>query len=146
MALSCPGRGRGRARISTVSVNEDFRPSTDALSSSPDPTTNPIKSSNTSQPVSCMGRGRGRGIQRKKNEGIITNLNDNNTTLTLSVDTLQLTDRPSKLSDKGTIGNEIRIMVNYFPVVQYPKDGLVYQYYIEIRNKCGTKINRQRRR
>jgi hypothetical protein len=55
-------------------------------------------------------------------------------------------DRPKKPDELGTLGEEIQVIVNYFPILQFPHTGLVYRYNIQIRNKKNFEIHRDRRR
>ena len=50
-----------------------------------------------------------------------------------------------KLDELGTLGRKIEVLVNYFPVLQFPQEGVVYRYTIEIRNKRCQTIRRNLR-
>ncbi|CAF0788505.1 unnamed protein product [Adineta ricciae] len=53
--------------------------------------------------------------------------------------------RLAKSDELGTLGRKIEILVNYFPVLQFPQEGVVYRYTIEIRNKRCQIIRRNLR-
>jgi hypothetical protein len=55
-------------------------------------------------------------------------------------------DRPTKPDELGTIGEQIQVIANYFPILNFPHKGLVYQYHIQIRNRKNFEIYRERRR
>ncbi|CAF1045850.1 unnamed protein product [Rotaria sordida] len=160
MASSCStgGRGRGRGRASTRKIDEIpspsiITPSPSVITSSPsivtpssehDSAVSDDNSSSKSQPVLPIGGSRGRGFRRKQKQMVPSDPHHLDSTLT--VDTLQPSIQSIKSAESGTIGDPIEVMVNYFAIVQYPKQGLVYQYYIEIKNACGRLIQRNRRR
>ncbi|CAF3953958.1 unnamed protein product [Rotaria sp. Silwood2] len=54
--------------------------------------------------------------------------------------------RPTKPDELGTLGKQIQVIVNYFPILQFPHKYLVYKYHIQIRNKKDFEIHRERRR
>ncbi|CAF0807946.1 unnamed protein product [Rotaria sp. Silwood1] len=54
--------------------------------------------------------------------------------------------RPTKPNELGTLGQQIQVIVNYFPILQFPHKGLVYKYHIQIRNRKDFEIPRERRR
>ncbi|CAF3728415.1 unnamed protein product [Rotaria sordida] len=54
--------------------------------------------------------------------------------------------RPTKPDKLGTLGQQIQVIVNYFPILQFPHKGLVYKYHIQIRHKKNFEIHRERRR
>ncbi|CAF4410459.1 unnamed protein product, partial [Rotaria magnacalcarata] len=42
---------------------------------------------------------------------------------------------PSPRDEQNNVGDEIKVLVNYFPILDFPRSGLVYQYDIQINNK-----------
>ncbi len=54
--------------------------------------------------------------------------------------------RPKKPDELGTLGEQIKVIANYFPILQFPHRGLVYKYQIQIRNLKNLEIHRERRR
>ena len=55
-------------------------------------------------------------------------------------------ERPKKPDELGALGNEIKVIANHFPILQFPQRGLVYKYQIQIRNRKDFEIHRERRR
>lgn len=137
------GRGRGRGRgqqhtqepgflsndVSTVDVNIS--------------TTHDVQTVAQSQRTTTSGRGRGnRAVLRKQNEApdpvwTVSDLNE---------EQFHTNVRPSKPTEMGTVGQPIRVRVNYFPILQFPQHGDAYHYDITIRNKRDQKLPRIRRR
>jgi len=140
------GRGRGRQRTQEASsLSNDV--STTAIPNTTDvdisSTAGEVQKVVTSLPTTTSGRGRGRGILSRREVQIPDphwNVSD------LSFDQFMSDDRPSKPTELGIIGNQITVSVNYFPVHQFPQEGLVYQYDLEIRNKRGRLIRREHQR
>ncbi|UJR36678.1 hypothetical protein I4U23_029395 [Adineta vaga] len=64
----------------------------------------------------------------------------------LSKEQFTTNDRPTKPDQLGDLGEQYKVFVNYFPILQFPRKGLVYQYHIQIRNKKDFEIHRDRRR
>lgn len=54
--------------------------------------------------------------------------------------------RPKKPDQLGTLGKQIQVIANFFPILRFPYRGLVYKYQIQIRNKKQLEIHRDRRR
>jgi hypothetical protein len=95
----------------------------------------------TSLPVVASGRGRGTHLKRNvvvdDPYWIVTKLTN---------EQFQSNIRPTKPDELGRLGQQIQIIVNYFPILQFPHRGLIYQYHIQIRNKKNFEISRERRR
>jgi len=64
----------------------------------------------------------------------------------LTTNELQPKIRLHKPDELGTIGQQIKVMVNYFLVLQFPQEGFVYEYHIQMRNKRDFEISRQNQR
>ncbi len=160
MSPSVQGRGRGRARTEPFinSSNSPLRSPPSNISneqSSLSPSTrddnqsesgfysgsSSIQSSKSS-PTSIYS-GRGRGTHLKRNtipddpHWMVTNLTDAQ---------FNSISRPKKPDELGTLGQQIQVIANYFPILQYPHKGLVYQYHIHICNRKNLEIRRQHRR
>ncbi len=158
------GRGRGRSRSRTEVLTDSYNSSPFltptitsevSLSESPSTTDNNRSESGfcstSSSPKSLISsgtgvynsHGRGRGVHLKRNVApddphwTVTNLTDVQFNAII---------RPKKPDELGTLGEEIQVIVNYFPILQFPHTGLVYQYNIQIRNKKNFEIHRDRRR
>ncbi|CAF1368534.1 unnamed protein product, partial [Adineta ricciae] len=103
-------------------------------------------SSNVNQPTttsSTVPRGRGRGGDPKR----IDPPPDPFWTVTdLTQRQFSTNDRPIKPDQLGTLGQQIDVATNYFPVLHFPQKGLVYKYHILIRNRKNLDIHRDRRR
>ncbi|CAM4972896.1 unnamed protein product [Rotaria socialis] len=54
--------------------------------------------------------------------------------------------RPSQPDEPNNISDEIKVLVNYFPIRDFPRSGLVYQYDIQINNKKGSEHTLYRQR
>jgi hypothetical protein len=162
MSPSVQGRGRGRGRTEPFinSSNSPLRSPSSIISNEPSslsPSTrddnqsesgfysgpSSIQSSKSSPTSIYSGRGRGRGTHLKRNiipddpHWIVTNLTDAQ---------FNSISRPKKPDELGTLGQQIQVIANYFPILQYPHKGLVYQYHIQIRNRKNLEIHRQHRR
>jgi hypothetical protein len=61
-----------------------------------------------------------------------------------SLDTSRI--RLHQSDELGTLGERIQVMVNYFPVLQFPQQGFIYRYYIQIYNRKSLVIRRIHRR
>ena len=93
----------------------------------------------------CCGRGRGRTTSKILQENIVPD--DPHWTVTnLTQAQFYSTERPKKPDELGTLGQQIRVIANYFPILQFPQRGLVYKYQIQIRNRKHLEIHRDRRR
>ena len=142
------GRGRGRGRLHTT--EGDF--STDIVPPPTIPKTTDVETTSktdtaqtlaTSPATTAIGRGRGRRTVRK----VEVDVPDPEWTVSdLSKDDFQTKTRPSKPSEVGTIGEQITVLVNYFPVVKFPQEGIAYQYDIEIKNKNDRLVRRDHQR
>ncbi|CAF1451736.1 unnamed protein product [Rotaria magnacalcarata] len=53
---------------------------------------------------------------------------------------------PSPRDEQNNVGDEIKVLVNYFPILDFPRSGLVYQYDIQINNKKGSEHTLYRQR
>jgi hypothetical protein len=96
--------------------------------------------SSTSVPPAPKGKGRGRTKQNVVPEDphwTVTNLTEAQ---------FHSTSRPKKPDELGTLGEQIQVIANYFPILQFPHRGLVYKYQIQMRNKKNLEIHRDRRR
>ncbi len=162
MSPSVQGRGRGRARtepfinssngplrsppsiisdesLSLSSTTRDDNQSESGFSSA----SSSIQSSKSSPTSIYSVRGRGRSTPLKRNivpddpHWTVTNLTDAQ---------FNCINRPKKPDELGTLGEQIKVIANYFPILQYPHKGLVYKYHIQIRNKKNSEIHRERRR
>ncbi len=139
------GRGRSRQRsnvadASHLDVPAPAMPATtdDNISSTPDV----VQSGITSQTkATTRGLGRGGRLRRK-----IEAPDPHWTVSDLTIEQFQSKARPSKPTELGTIGQPIKVTVNYFPVRKFPDSGLVYQYHIEIKNKRNSQISSHQRR
>jgi len=121
----------------TPTTTDTSRPDTGFSSASSD-----IQSTATSSTTVAKGRGRG-GLPLKRTvvpddpHWTVTNLTDAQFNSII---------RPKKPDELGTLGEQIQVIVNYYPILQFPHKGLVYQYHIQIRNKKDFEIHRERRR
>jgi hypothetical protein len=138
------GQGRGRQPIhpvgsSIIDIPVSTTPkTTDAIQITTDafPSLNDLQLPVVSQTTIPSGRGRGR--QPKIDPRWI--ISD------LTTDQFMSKARALKPIELGKVGHEIEVMVNYFPVLQFPRQGLVYQYEIQINNKRNSKLPRIRQR
>jgi len=162
MIPSVQGRGRGRSLTQLLTNSSHFSPlwasdNTIEVPSSLDPSTidenqsesgfssasSSTKSSILLQTSVDSGRGRGRGAHLKRTVVLddphwnVTNLTDAQFNSII---------RPKKPDKLGILGEQIQLIANYYPVLQFPHKGLVYQYHIQIRNKKDFEIHRERRR
>jgi len=148
MAASHQPRGRGRPRQRTQeasSLSNDL--STTAVSNTTDADissiTGDMQTAVTSLTTTTSGRGRGRVIR----PGRVTEVRDPHWSVSdLSIDQFKSNDRPSKPLEVGKIGDPITVIVNYFPIAQFPQEGIVYHYDMQIRNKRNRLIQREYRR
>ena len=95
-------------------------------------------------PVSTVSKGRGRGVSTQKK--VIVPDDPHWTVTNLTQAQFYSTERPKKPDELGTLGQQIRVIANYFPILQFPQQGLVYKYQIQIRNRKHLEIHRDRRR
>ena len=130
---------------STIIVTDQSLPKTSTFSSIHEstpsaPTT--IQSSVTSSSTSSKG-GRGRGRQLKQDLGppdpfwMVSNL---------TYQQFFSNDRAPKPQELGTLGRYIQVIVNYFPVSTFPRNGLAYKYQIKVYDRKNLEIHRDRRR
>ncbi|CAF3728399.1 unnamed protein product [Rotaria sordida] len=156
MLQSARGRGRGRQTTNsngislspasttssgvslspTSSTKDDNQSESEFSSSSMD-----SKSSTLPQRITYDVRGRGRPLQRDiaPDDPYWTVSNLTNTQFHSNI-------RPTKPDKLGTLGQQIQVIVNYFPILQFPHKGLVYKYHIQIRHKKNLEIHREHRR
>ncbi|CAF4203077.1 unnamed protein product, partial [Adineta steineri] len=156
MSQPIQGRGRGRGRLiqqlsylttSSIgtslqsgisSTNDDDRSESGFSSASSD-----SYSSVVPPLITSLGRGRGRGAGLKQN----TPPTDPHWTVNnLTKEQFHSNYRPKKPHQLGDLGEQIRVIANYFPILKFPHKGLVYKYQIQIRNKKDLEIHRDRRR
>jgi hypothetical protein len=94
-------------------------------------------------PAPSAPKGRGRSVHPKPNVAppepywTVTNLTDAQ---------FHSSKRPKKPDELGILGEQIQVIANYFPILQFPHRGLVYKYQIQIRNRKNLEIHRERRR
>ncbi|CAF1296812.1 unnamed protein product [Adineta steineri] len=119
------------------STQETSRPDTGISTASSD-----IRSSEVVSPPTSLGRGRG-GVRLKQN---IAPADPHWTVNNLTKEQFHSNDRPTKPNELGDLGEQIRVIANYFPILKFPHKGLVYKYQIQIRNKKDLEIHRDRRR
>jgi hypothetical protein len=162
MPQSGHGRGRGKHRNQLLADSYDFIPSPIPVVNSgiilpkSSPTidgsesesgfssaSSSAQSSISSQRSIPKGRGRGRGAHLKQNvvpddpHWTVTNLTDAQ---------FKSISRPKKPDELGTLGQQVQVIANYFPILQFPHKGFVYKYHIQIRNRKKFEIPRDRRR
>jgi hypothetical protein len=131
--------------ISTTDVSAITTPTT-ATTSRPDTgfssASSGFQPSATSSPT--VPKGRGRGGERLKQK---LSPEDPHWTVT-KLDNSQFysNTRPTKPDELGILGDQIQVIANYFPILQYPHQGLVYRYHIQIRNRKNLEIHRDLRR
>ena len=155
MSQNVRGRGRGRQPTYSSCSSPSSVTSSTYVSSSTTPITFDSSTSDTgfssassTSPQSIPSSspipiGRGRGIYLKRN--VVPN--DPYWTVTnLTEAQFRSNTRPTKPDDLGTIGTQIQVIANYFPITQFPHQGLVYRHHIQIRNKKNFEIHRDRRR
>jgi hypothetical protein len=138
------GRGRGRHRTATTDSSSSH------VSASAIPKTTdvdvPPSSNDVSPPVTTQTTtvgGRGRGAYRKRKDEVP----DPYWTVTdLTVGQFKTNNRPTKPLELGKYGEQIEVMVNYFPIKKFPDSGFVYQYDIQIRNRRDHEIPIRHRR
>ena len=162
MTTPVQGRGRGRRCVEPLNNSSNSLPSVEPPSISEKPSSlspstrddnqsesgfssaSSLTQSPISSPTSIHSyRGRGRGIHLKRNivpedpHWTVTNLTDAQ---------FKSIIRPKKPDELGTLGQQIQVIANYFPILQFPHKGLVYKYHIQIRNRKNFEISRERRR
>jgi hypothetical protein len=93
----------------------------------------------------AKGKGRGRGGVAPLKQNVVPD--DPHWTVTNLTDAqFNSISRPKKPDELGTLGQQIQVIANYFPILQFPHKGLVYKYHIQIRNRKNFEIHRERRR
>ncbi|CAF1080758.1 unnamed protein product [Adineta steineri] len=154
MSQPIQGRGRGRSRLiqqvsylttSSIgtslpsgisSTNDDDRSESGFSSASSDSYSSVV-------PPLITSLGRGRGARLKQN---IAPTNPQWIVNNLTKEQFHSNDPPKKPHHLGDLGEQIRVIANYFPILKFPHKGLVYKYQIQIRNKKDLEIHRDRRR
>jgi hypothetical protein len=154
------GRGRGRRRSPVlINSNQYLTPvvssATSDLSLSPDSSIRDddrsesgFSSASSGFPLSTMSsptvpKGRGRGDRLKQKlppedpHWNVTKLDNSQ---------FYLNARPTKPDELGILGDQIQVIANYFPILQYPHQGLVYRYHVQIRNRKNLETHRDLRR
>jgi hypothetical protein len=152
------GRGRGRFKESTngktylssvaspASSNESLSPNfstrdDNSSESGFSSASTSCQSSVVSTPTVTKPKGRGQHLKRdvapEDPHWTVTNLTQSQFNENI---------RPKKPDELGTLGEHIKVLANYFPILQFPHKGLVYRYHIQIRNRKNFEIHRQRRR
>ncbi|CAF3741586.1 unnamed protein product, partial [Adineta steineri] len=159
----CPGHSRQHTNALelTVPIATDVNITT---------TSDPVEPLSTSQTTTMSGRdlGRGRGYGRGHGRGRDRDRSKHlkrksavpESHMTIDIDSsyspwkvsdlnnhqFWSNDRSLKPVEPGTLGQPIKVIVNYFPVLQFPHKGLVYQYHFIAENKIKTYISRIQRR
>lgn len=100
-----------------------------------------FQSSVVSTPTVTKPKGRGQHLKRD-----VAPEDPHWTVTNLSQSQFNSNIRPKKPDELGTLGEDIKVIANYFPILQFPHKGLVYRYHIQIRNRKNFEIHRQRRR
>ncbi|CAF3860432.1 unnamed protein product, partial [Rotaria sp. Silwood1] len=146
MAASQKPKGRGRPRQCTPAYPSSL---TESSSSTVSKTTHDTMISTTdnvlqvikSSPTSNSGRDRGTDLKQKY-QAADTHWKVSDLTMA----EFNSNVRPSKPDEQKSIGQEIQVKVNYFPILGFPRRGLVYQYDIQIKNKMNLKLSRDLQR
>ncbi len=166
MSQLVKGRGRGRARNHPPSITDSIAFSSSLIaiitsSTLPSENSSTIDNSRsdsgfsstspsikypTPSPTSIYAsRGRGRGCRTSLREKAVPA--DPHWTVTNLTDAqFHSNKRPKKPDELGILGEQIQVIANYFPILQFPHRGLVYKYQIQIRNRKNLEIHRERRR
>ncbi|CAF3439875.1 unnamed protein product [Rotaria socialis] len=118
--------------ITTDQSRPDTGYSSISTSSQPSPPTRPV-----------VTTARGRADRLKRN---VAPEDPHWTVSDLTAIQFQSNTRPVKPDELGTIGQPIQVIANYFPILQYPRRGLVYRYHIQIHDWKNLEIHRDRRR
>ncbi|UJR09387.1 hypothetical protein I4U23_013630 [Adineta vaga] len=103
------------------------------------------------QSIPKVGRGRGQGRKiSEQHEPPSPSLTAQASISTVLSPDISSSEKPiiriQKSNELGILGKKIDVLVNYFPILQFPQHGVVYRYHIEIRNKKGEVIRRNLRR
>ncbi|CAF4017218.1 unnamed protein product, partial [Rotaria sp. Silwood1] len=146
MAASQKPKGRGRPRQCTPAYPSSL---TESSSSTVSKTTHDTMISTTdnvlqvikSSPTSNSGRDRGTHLKQKYQAA-----DPHWKVSDLTMAEFNSNVRPSKPDEQKSIGQEIQVKVNYFPILGFPRRGLVYQYDIQIKNKMNLKLSRDLQR
>ena len=130
------GRGRGRPRTQEVQSSSNDIPAA-AAAVYVSPSAGGMKTANASQLFITSSRGRGHRILSRRED----HAPDPHWTISdLTIDQFKTNERPSKPTELGTSGEPITVIANCFPVVQFPQEGLIYQYDMQIWNKKNRLI------
>ncbi|CAF4984306.1 unnamed protein product, partial [Rotaria sp. Silwood1] len=146
MAASQKPKGRGRPRQCTPAYPSSL---TESSSSTVSKTTHDTMISTTdnvlqvikSSPTSNSGRDPGTHLKQKYQAA-----DPHWKVSDLTMAEFNSNVRPSKPDEQKSIGQEIQVKVNYFPILGFPRRGLVYQYDIQIKNKMNLKLSRDLQR
>ncbi|CAF4318628.1 unnamed protein product [Adineta steineri] len=149
MASTHQPKGRGRSRQQTNASELTIPVATEVNVATTSDSVEPLT---TSQTTTMSGRGRGKNLKRKPvvpEPHMTIDIDSSNSPWKVSdLNNQQFwsNDRPLKPVELGTLGQQIKLWVNYFSVVQFPHKGLVYQYHFIAENKRKTCIPRIQRR
>ncbi|CAF1302297.1 unnamed protein product [Adineta steineri] len=149
MASAHQPKGRGRSRQQTNALESTVPTATEVNVATTSDSVEPLT---TSQTTTMSGRGRGKNLKRKPvvpEPHMTIDIDSSNSSWKVSdLNNHQFwsNDRPLKPVELGTLGQQIKVLVNYFPVLQFPHKGLVYQYHFIVENKRKTCIPRIQRR
>ncbi|CAF3977665.1 unnamed protein product [Adineta steineri] len=149
MASAHQPKGRGRSRQQTNALESTVPTATEVNVATTSDSVEPLT---TSQTTTMSGRGRGKNPKRKPvvpEPHMTIDIDSSNSSWKVSdLNNQQFwsNDRPLKPVELGTLGQQIKLWVNYFSVVQFPHKGLVYQYHFIAENKRKTCIPRIQRR
>ncbi|CAF1400715.1 unnamed protein product [Rotaria sordida] len=133
-------KGRGRARST-----QQMEPTPPTLTSSHDvsiivtTTSNSnenygTEASSASSKLRPSASGRGRDQLSKQTPAVAEE--SRWVVSTLTIEDFKSNSRPSKPNDQCTLGEEIRVIVNFFPVVQYPQKGFPSLPVLYMHNKA----------
>ncbi|UJR09388.1 hypothetical protein I4U23_013631 [Adineta vaga] len=158
MASSQVSKGRGRSRQGTGTASTESIPAPPTMASeiiemNTSSTSNDVRSTNTLHTATVIGRGRGDRFKGKSKVSNDPHLKVNMIAGDPRWEVSDLTDaqfktydRPSKPLELGITGQPINLRANYFSVQNFPREGLVYQYHFDVKNRRNTDISRDQRR
>ena len=132
MSTASRPSGRGRARLFTAASANGVVPVAPNFS-------NTTQGETPNPSITARGRGRGRG-DRLRQVGMVSD--PHWVVSAFTADEFRTDRRPTKPTEQGNLGKPVRLLANYFPVLEYPNDGLVYRYDIEMRNERGSRFTR----
>ena len=143
--------------VTALDIAQDENPSSTGISSVSSDAPSPI----VPEPTSTTSKGRGRGARFKSDQpppppslssatptpAEPTDTPDPYWTVSdLTNSQFYSTARAPKPDELGQIGREIQVIANYFPILQFPRYGLVYRYHIQMRNRKDEELHRDLRR